>query len=305
MATTTKSTKAKTKTSKAKSTKSRTASASAAKKTTSKKVSKPAAKATTQSVSNLTPLQKVYAVSIAVYVAIAGAAYMLMTTASHQLSLGYLTKDELASESSTVFAPATQGIVDVQVRYLVMAVAILSVVAPVLYLAKLKSYHQKSLKQKVLLPRWIDMAVVSAIMVETVAILSGIVDIATLKVVGGLMVVTMILGLMAEKRTAEAGKPATAKYYLSMVTGLLPWVLIAFYAVSTVLLGEVRSAWYVYALYAVMLAGAGVIGSYQLKALRAQGELKNYELVERNYAVLSLATRTAFAAILIAGLMVK
>lgn len=307
MATTTKSSKAKSKTSKAKSTKS--SSAKVTKKTTSTKVTKPVAKAATKSSSTargaMTLLQKIYALSIAVYAAIAVAAFYLMDKTSYPLSVGYWAKDSLASNSKTVFAPASQSIFDIQARYLVMALAIVSLVGPLLYLTRLKNYHVRALKNKVLQSRWVDMAVAVAIMAETVAIVSGVLDIATLKVVGGLMVVTCVLGWMAEKRTAEAGKPATAKYYLSMVTGLLPWVLIAFYAVSTVVYGGVRTSWFVYALYAVMLVGAGVIGTHQLKSLKSEGGMKDYEAVERRYAILGLVTRTAFSVVLIVGLMAK
>ncbi len=308
MATTTKSPKAKTKTAKAKSTKSSSTKTSS--KSTTKKVTKPAAKAEVKVSASTGPsktslLQKIYMASIAINVAIVGAAYMLMNKTSYQLSVGFWTRDDLASKTSTVFAPATQGIVDIQIRYIVMAIAAVSLVLPILYLTRLEAFHAKAMKNKVLPTRWIEMAITTALMVETVAILSGVLDIAVLKVVGGLMAVTMVLGWMAEKRTAEAGRPATAKYYLSMVTGLLPWILIATYAVSTYVFGGIRSPWYVYALYAVMLIGAGVIGSYQLKGLKSEGELKNYDLVERNYAVLSLLVRTVFAVVLIVGLMAK
>lgn len=306
MATTKKSTKAKTKTTKAKSAKPKSAGAKASKKTTAKKVTKPVEvvkeKKTTVSSGML---QKLYAVSIVIYVAIAGAAYALMSNASYQLSVGYWSKDELASTTQTVFAPATQGVVDIQIRYVVMAVALLSAVIPALYLTRLKKYHEQSLKNKVLPTRWFDMAVVVAIMLETVAIVSGVLDLGTLKLVGGLMVVTCILGWMAERRTAEAARPATAKYYLSMFTGLLPWVLIAIYAVSTYVYGEVRATWFVYALYAVMLISAGLIGTNQLKGLKAEGSHKDYQVVERNYAALSLLARTAFSIVLIVGLMSK
>lgn len=309
MATTTKkSTKAKTKTAKPKNSKPKTSSAKTTKASasTKKTVSKSVTKTVNNSKPNSTnPFQKIYAISIAVYAAIVGAAFFLMSDASYQLSIGYWTKDELASVSSTVFAPASQGLADIQIKWVVMAIGLLSIIMPVLYLTRLKDYHQKALKNKVLPTRWLDMAVIGAIMLETVAIVSGVLDIGTLKLVGGLMVVTCILGWMAEKRTAEAGKPATAKYYLSMLTGLLPWVLIGLYAIATPLYGEVRSTWFVYALYAVMLLGAGIIGSDQLKALRRHGKYADYNYTEQNYAILSLLTRTAFAAVLIIGLMAK
>jgi len=302
MAKRTTTTKAKTKT-----TKSKTASAKSVNAKTTKKASKPEAVATKtkKPAISVLNLKNIYAASIVIYIAIAGAAYALMTTASYQLSVGYWAKDELASSTQTVFAPATQGVYDIQIRFVVMAVALLSAVIPALYLTRLKKYHEQSIKNKVLPTRWLDMAVVAAIMLETVALVSGVLDVGTLKLIGGLMVVTCILGWMAEKRTAEAGKPATAKYYLSMVTGILPWIVIAIYAVSTVVYGEIRSPWFVYALYAVMLIAAGLIGTNQLKGLKAEGPQKNYEVVERNYAVLGLLARTAFSVVLIVGLMSK
>lgn len=305
MATTTKSTKAKTKTTKPKTTKPKTASAKTQKTTTKKSAEKPLKTSAPAATQNTGILQKIYAISVAVYVAIFAAAAFLMGNKSYQLSIGYWTRDELASKATTVFAPASQGLFDLQLRWIVMAIALLSVVMPVLYLTRLKSYHQKAMKNKVLPTRWLDMAVVAAIMLETVAVVSGVLDIGTLKLVGGLMVVTMVLGWMAEKRTAEAGRPATAKYYLGMVTGLLSWVLIALYAIATPIYGGVRSPWYVYALYVVMLAGAGLMGSNQLKGLKKQGKQTNYEVVEQNYATLTLLTRMAFAVVLIIGLMKK
>ncbi len=306
MATTTKkTTKAKTKTVKPKTSTAKTSTTKSVKKSVTKKPTIKAVEVKSNPVAPVNVLQKIYAISIAVYVAIAGAAYFLMSNASYQLSIGYWTKDALASANSTVFAAGSQGLVDVQVKWIVMTVALLSIVMPVLYLTKLKDYHQKSMKAKVLPTRWLDMAVVAAIMIEAVAIVSGVLDIGTLKLVGGLMVVTCILGWMAEKRTAEAGKPATAKYYLSMLTGLLPWVLIGLYAIATPLYGEVRSPWFVYALYAVMLIGAGIVGSNQLKGLKGQGKYASFGYIEKNYAVSSLVIRTMFAAVLIIGLMAK
>lgn len=308
MATTTKkSSKAKTKTAKAKTTKSKTVTTKATKKPATKVVARETvsktvpAKATAKSTAGL--LQKIYAISIAVYVAIAGAAYFLMNTTASSLTVGYWTKDELASTTQTVFAPATQSVWDVQYRFIVMAVALLSAVVPLLYLTRFKKEHSIGIKARVMPLRWIEMAVVSALMLETVAMLSAVQDIGTLMLIGGLMAVTCILGWMAERRTARDGAPATAKYYLAAVTGTLPWIVIAIYAVSTYVYGMIRSPWYVYALYAVVLGAGILIATHQLKALKGEGNLKNYELVERNYAVLSLVTRTAFAAILIIGLM--
>lgn len=313
MATTTKSSKAKTKTSKVKKPVTKSKSAKTSKKTTTAKVTKvQASKKTSSNTTKPTKynaptsaLRKLYAISVAVYVSLAGAAFFLMNNASYQLSVGYWGKDQLKSVNGTQFAPATQGIVDIEIKWIVMALALISVVLPILYLTRLKASNESSIKNKVMPSRWIEMAIVSVVMIETIGILSGVLDLATLKVMGGLMVVTMILGWMAEKRTAKVGGAAVREYYLSVLTGLLPWVLIVSYAFFTVFYGELRASWFVYALYGVMLIGAVLIGRHQLASLKAEGKLSNYELVEQNYATLSLVTRTAFAVVLIVGFLSK
>lgn len=313
MATTKKSTKAKTKTTRAKAAPKKATTKTAAKTSNKKTTSKAAVKAEVvkqpkaqkKNILASIALNKIYMASVAVYVLIAGAAAYFMSSASYQISLGYLAKDELASVKETVFAPAFQGIYDVEIRWVVIAVAVLSLVMPLLYLTRLRAYNREAIKRKVMATRWIEMAVVGALMLETVALLSGVTDIGTLKLVGGLMMVTCVLGWMAEKRTAEAGRPATAKYLLSMVTGLLPWVIIALYAICTPVYGGVRYTWFVYALYAVMLIGGGIMGTVQRKALVGQGSFKDYENAEKGYSLTSLLIRTAFSVVLIVGLMAK
>lgn len=314
MATTTKSSKAKTKTAKVKN--------SAAKKPAPKKTSVKSANTTSKSTSTKvvvskktvttkdskkskepkTRLQKLYAISIVVYGLIALAAYFLMSNLSFQLSVGYWGKDELKSVNGTQFAPATQGIVDVQVKWIVIALAVVSIVLPILYLTRLKKDHEDSIKTKVMPKRWIEMAITSAIMVEAVAMLSGVLDIATLKLIGSFMVVTMIAGWMAEKRTVETGKAAIREYYLGFIAGILPWLVIVSYAVFTIVFGDIRATWFVYALYVVLVIGASIIGRNQLLSLKRVGKFANYEVVQENYVSLSLILRVLFSVILIIGL---
>lgn len=314
MATTTKSSKAKTKTTKAKK--------PAAKKPTSKNTSVKSAKSTSKPTATKvvvskktittkdskkskepkTRLQKLYAASIVVYGLIAVAAYLLMSNLSFQLSVGYWGKDELKSVNGTQFAPATQGVVDVQIKWIVIALAVVSIVLPILYLTIFKKDHEDSIKAKVMPKRWIEMAITSAIMVEAVAMLSGVLDIATLKLIGGCMIVTMIAGWMAEKRTIETGKAAIREHYLGLITGILPWLVIISYAIFTIVFGDIRATWFVYALYVVLVVGGSIIGKNQLLSLKRVGKFANYEAVQENYVFLSLILRVLFSVVLIIGL---
>lgn len=230
---------------------------------------------------------------------LAVAAGLLMNSATYQMFLSFLTKDELASTATTVFTPAIKIVHDLELRWAVVVIMALSAVVPLLWVTRRKAQYAASLKTGVNVWRWVHMGVISALMVETIALLSGVQDIMTLKLLAGLMVVTCLLGWLSEKHNAE--KPGTGRgtYVLSLLTGSLPWVVIAATAVGTYLYGNVRSPWYVYALYGTTIVA--FLG-YCLNSKRRLNAGQDYVTTERNYARLSILAQVAFAAILIAGL---
>jgi hypothetical protein len=236
-------------------------------------------------------------------VSLAGAvaAGLLMNTTSYQFVTGLMTRDELASTTVTAFAPAVHVLAEVELRWIVVFIMALSAIVPLLILTRLKNRYQENLRQKVNLLRWIDMAVVSALILETIALLSGVNDVMTLKLVGGLVAVTCLLDWLSEKHHARQATTGRGVFILSVITGTLPWLLIAAYAIATPVYGMVRLPWFVYALYAA--TGVGFIG-YCLNNWRflKAGAGADYEKTERNYLQLGLFVKAAFAIILIVGL---
>lgn len=327
MATTTKkSTRSKTKTSKAKTTTKSTAvkKTTAAAKTTARKNTKTVSAKAKNSKSTTKPKaaknlvgsnrsvvsvinQKVTAqtlrslnmVTAGLLALLALAAAYLMNALSYPLTVGYMARDVLQSADQTVFAPAVQTVMDVEIRWLVVATLLLSLVLPILYMTKLKEKYEAYLNKTRMVPfRWVDLAVTGSLMVATVALLSGVNSLPTLKLLGGLMVITAALGLIAERQNDKAVVPVKSAYYLSLFAGVLPILLFASYAIYTTVYGMVRYPWYVYALYAVILIGFGLIA----RNLRMQIRGANYMIVERNYLAFNLLTKAAFAVVLIIGL---
>jgi hypothetical protein len=295
MATTTKkSTKAKTKTTKAVS----------AKKPATKKtaVSAKATAATSTSAPSILSLRKWHIVSAVVFVLLAILAGVMMSSQSYQTTVGLWARDDLASTTTTVFAPAVHVLYDVELRWIVVATMLVSAILPVLYVTKLEGAYTNYLRTTRMVPyRWLDLGVTTALMVETIALLSGVQDIFVLKLVGSLMLVTSLLGLIAERQNNASDRPVWSAYATSLFSGVMPWVLIAAYAVSTNLFGAIRSPWYVYALYATSLIGFSLIALNQRQQFKKAGGASNYLMVERNYVVASVLTKVAFAAILIVG----
>lgn len=302
MATTKKSTKAKTKTTKkpvtTKSKAAGTAKRSVSAKAPAPVVSKNSAVRTTGKM-----LMQLQLVSVVLSLSLAAMAVVYMNQRSYQLFTGLLTSDELASKATTVFVPAIRSVYDVEMRWVLSGLMVLSAIIPLLYLTRFKNQFQNGLQKRVLLWRWIDMAVIGALAMEVVALLSGVQDVSTLKLIGGLVVVSGLLAWLAEKQHAETDRPATAAFVLSIVTGLLPWLVIATYAVATPLYGMVRNTGFVYGLYAVLLFGFVAVAVTLRKHLKDVRRQTDYAITERNYSFISILTRSAFAVVLILGLI--
>lgn len=308
MATTKKSTKAKAKTTKAKTTKT----AKSVKKTAAKKVAsaKTSSKSTALKVTkpsrqprafNMQRLLSMHMMATGVFLLLAVAALLLMNDASHQLTLGHVTKDQFAG--SGVFAPAVQGVYDVGLKWAVVALMLLSVVAPVLYLTKLKQTYTNYVTKTRMQPfRWMDVAVSGAVMVGVVALLSGVSDLPTLKLLGGIMVLAALCGAVAERQNNSVTKLVRSGFLSQTLAFVLTGLFIASYAVSTVVYGGVRSPWYVYALYAVVVVWMVLATINLSKQLSKSGQWSNFLLAERNYLAATMLAKVAFAVILIVGL---
>jgi len=311
MATTKKSSKAKTKTSKSAVQRTTTKSIKAVKApqkfkavTIPEKVAKAPVKKVSIRRDRSGALTQLNVISAVLFAGLAILAGLFMNSRSYQLVTGLLTKDELVSKVTTVFVPAVHRVYDIELRWAVVAIMVASAILPLLYATRLKRQYAANLAGRTHLWRWIEMAVIGALMVEVVALLSGVQDVMTLKLMGGMVVISGLLAWLAETQKNEiAVKPMRVTYVLSVIAGALPWLLIAAYAAGTPLYGMVRNSWFVYALYAVGLLGFMLTALNLRKQLRRTVQVVDYELTERNYLLINLLTRVAFATILITGLI--
>lgn len=309
MATRKTTTKAKTKTTKKPA--ARTAAAKTTRTTKSTKVTKKTvdkksvikaavvAKAKTNQLTTNT-LRKLQFIKAFVFAALAAAAAYLMNDASYAVGIGHQTKDELLSLTAekTAFVHGFQNLMDVEIRWIVVFIMGLAAVFSLLAATRLRRRYEATLVDGVSSMRWIGWGIIAALMVETIALLSGVSDIFVLKMIAGLMLVTCALAWVSEKRNKQAGRSTWNEFVVGLVTGLLPWLLIAGYAISTWVWGLVRSPWYVYALYASTLIGFTLLSVNQYKRISAW---KNTLVVERNYLLIALVTKASFAVILILG----
>lgn len=261
------------------------------KKATTKRVNGPAER-----------LRGLQFITLGVFVILALAAAYLMRDSFYQITIGHLTNDVLASKTSTVFAPAVTALFDLNLRWWLVALLLLSTVMPLLRLTKWRQRYAEGLQDGYLAGRWIDYAVTYALMIELIALVSGVNQVMTLKLIGGFVAASFILNWLVERQLRKAETTPRTTWLVAQVCAALPWLLIGVTAVATLFYGMIRSPWYVYAVYVTTLVAVVALGWNQLNQLRAYKAWKNYVVVERNYTLINLIAKASFAVILIAGL---
>lgn len=241
-------------------------------------------------------LNKLHVLSLIVYALLIAGVVVFMKKTNIDVTLPYVTKDPLNEAGGLV--AASRHFYTVDLRVLVIAALGLSLVLPVLYLTKLKNYYQSAISRGFNSVHWFDSALVGAVMLEVVAILSGWTDIITLKLFIFSVFVLGIFGWLREKHVSET-KADDARYeVVTNLTSLFIVALLAFTSVTSIIYGLNFNSWYVYILYAGVVGALIAYGTNCHRVVR-QGYIKT----ERNNLILNILTRFGFAIVLIVGLM--
>ncbi len=311
MATSKPTTKAKTKTTKKK------PAARAAAKTTKKSVAttaakttkakKPAVKATAKATKPATTgklafLKRPHVAFGGVFAVAAILAGVLMNNFSAQVLLGHLAKDELASRTTTVLAPAAHILYEVEIRWVLVALLAFAAVFSVLRGTRLKAKDDAGIKAGVQPLRWIDFAVSGALAFEIAALLNGLQDAAALKFGMVFIVLAAVTSWLFERENAVTGKPSKSLYVISLLAVLLPLAILASTIYASYVYGIVRSPWWAYTAAAVVAVTLIRTVRLQWTALGAQGKALNYAALDKKYNLLSVVSKVALAVVLIVGL---
>lgn len=225
-----------------------------------------------------------------------------MNTASAQVLLGHLAKDELASRAGTVLAPAATALYEVEFRWLLVALLVAAAVIAVLRGTRYKALEDAGIKNRVQPLRWIEFAVTGALAFEIVALLNGLQDAVALKLGMLSIVLAALLAWLFERENAATGKPTKSIYVASALAVTFPVLALLVTMYGTNVYGMERSPWYAYAAAAVVSAGLLLTVRSVRNAFKVRNGAHDYASVDRNYTRISVATKVALAVVLIVGL---
>jgi hypothetical protein len=233
-------------------------------------------------------------------------AITLMNHSTVQLVTNYLTNNPLASQAKTVFAPATHVLWNIQLRWVLIVILAIPVIRTVARVIVARGEKPKSAKFKAneaTAYKWqrIDTSLTATLMLLVIANLNGLQDSLSLVVVAGLSLISYKLAhiaITAGKNGQE--KLARKTFQLSVISAILPWLLILVYVIGTLSYGGIRSPWYIYGLDLVGL-------STLIKHLTGYSFTLKEESTHRKMPIMNLywlvdpASKIAFSLVLIIG----
>lgn len=247
-------------------------------------------------------LNTLNAVLAAVFV-LQGVAILLLSTGfTAPLTTSFLANDPLASQVAghAVTVAATRHVGDVSLAWLVAAFLFILALMCALRAYLLRDYYERNLKNRFNPLRFIEYGVGVGVMIVVVALVSGVHDVTSLIMLFVLQVLSGLVWLGMERYDVSERGYGWVAYWLGVAVSIVPWVVLAVYASSTLVYGSGVPTW-VYAIYVsifALLAATAVNLYLQRKQLKWWTD---YQLGELVFMGLSLVAASALAWQVFAG----
>lgn len=254
----------------------------------------------------LTPLERLrsmHVTSAIVYLLFAGLVIGFVKTASVAVSLPLQTRDQFASKDSTVLTNANEVLYNIEPKYLLVLSLGFAIISSLLLATKLRVRYESTLANRTSGFRWIVTGLSSAALLSYVYLIAGLNNLWVLKFGGALIMVTALLGWIAERDNAGAVTPRWLAYIGSLFTGTLPWLAVAGTFIGTSLYGNEHFDWSTYAIAGVTLLGFSGFALNQYRHLKASALNKEYVYIEASYFQIDLFTK--FAVVLLSLIALK
>jgi hypothetical protein len=218
------------------------------------------------------------------------------------VTTNFLAKDQLASDAAghTVLATASHHVFDLNLAYLVAAFFFMSAIAHLLVATRYRKVYESDLKKGINRARWIEYSFSVSTMIVGIALLSGIFDFASLVMIFALTAIMSLLGLAMELRNQQAKKVDWTNYWVGILAGIVPWLVLMIYAWNAHAYGTSVPG-FIYWIYGslFLLFSSFAINMYlQYKKL---GHWSTYLYGERAYIILSFIAKSILAWQIFAG----
>jgi hypothetical protein len=143
--------------------------------------------------------------------------------------------------------------------------------------------------------RWYEYAVSASLMIVVIGMLAGIWDLGTLVGLFGLVAVMNLSGLLMEQRNESTDDTDWTPYWVGVVAGIVPWIIIAITFVGTVTASGGEFPEFVIYIYVSIFVFFNLFALNMALQYLERSRWKNYLFGEKTYVVLSLVAKSALA----------
>ncbi len=216
----------------------------------------------------------------------------------------FLAIDKLASNSAghNVWVPASKHLFDLNIAYVIVAFLLISALIRVLIGTVWRKKYEAELNNKVGRARWLEFATAGGLLLLTVAMLTGVLDLASLTMLFVINLAVCILGLVWEFARPAINPAGRWVPWLGVVLILTPWLVLGKYLFDAILYGD-GLARYVYVLVASVFVLFLLFAANEFMMRRGRGRWGNYVFGELMFIILSFVTLTAVAWQVFAGIL--
>ena len=237
--------------------------------------------------------------SALIYVLLGALTVLVLKPFYGTVSVYFQTRDFLANDPNQQLL-GIKDLYTLDLRWVLLGILLVSAVFLSVATTKKKDMYEKSLKSKESIVRWIYIGISSVTTMTFVSLAVGLNDSAVLKMSAGLILATVVLGMIADKNNANSKNPQWLAYVASLITGVLAWTAICGATIGTYIFGTENFAWYMYVLPAVVLLG--FIGFAVNQYRYITGANKDFIKYERNFFTVDLLSKVLVFVVLVVAL---
>jgi hypothetical protein len=194
--------------------------------------------------------------------------------------------------------PEISELFEIRIAWGVAAFLFMSAAAHLIIAFGVFDWYRANLLKNRNYARWIEYSVSSSVMVVLIAMLPGISDVAALGAIFAVNAAMILFGLLMEKYE-NPGTSDWLPYWFGVLTGAVPWILIAIYLWSPTTDGSPPG--FVYAIFVSLFIFFNTFAINMVLQYKQVGPWRDYLFGETVYMVLSLVSKSLLAWQVFAG----
>ncbi len=206
----------------------------------------------------------------------------------------YLAENALTESGELL--PAVRELFSINLSYLIAGVLGAAAVWRALLATSLRERYEAQVDRKLTSLNWIELGVFGPWIVAIIASLTGVRDIMTLLLIGGVVSVTAVLGYLSDRYNMLTNR-SVLKNKIAIDAVMLPWFVIAVSLTHTYIYGMINLSSAVYGLIALGLLVYVALALAHKKQIAATGRFAEFIFGEKVIATMHVLLLAVIAAI--------